>query len=104
MNHDLFTAQEARDEAITRVEENAAPDWKTFARIAVKLCAAQHETFTTDDVLRYMPSGVETHEPRAWGAIMRNMARQGLIESTPEYRVSSSAKCHARPKRVWRQA
>jgi hypothetical protein len=42
------------------------------------------------------------HEPRALGALMREAARNGLIEATDRVRPSERPQCHMNPKRVWR--
>jgi hypothetical protein len=41
-------------------------------------------------------------EPRALGAVMKAMARDGKIRATGEYRKSARTDCHARPVAVWR--
>lgn len=98
---DLGAARAARDEAVDRVERNADEDWETAARRALfelaKELGADGE-FTTDDV----HCDVDTHENRAWGAVVRRAARAGFIVNTGRTRQSSSRVCHARPKTVWR--
>lgn len=100
-----LAAQQARDEAIARVDAHADSAWRQRALQVVEYLAATRGTFTTDDVWEQLAvHGEATHEPRALGAIMRTAARQGICAPTPTYRTSSRAACHARPVRVWRAA
>lgn len=90
------------EEALFRVEAHADIDWKQSAELAVAN-AARRGLFTTDDVWAVLDAGTaSTHEPRALGAIMRRMAKDGFITATDEWRVSSRPECHGRHVRVWR--
>ena len=100
---DLFNwkpdAAGVRDAAIDQVGEHADQDQIERAREDALATARSRHDFTTDDIT----TAVHFREPRAWGAVMRSLARDGLIVPTPEYRQSKSAACHARPKRVWKE-
>ena len=96
----LFDAEEARDEAIARAEAGAG-DWVGRARDAVQLVALARFDFTTDDVWDAL-GGDRPQEPRALGAVMKQLAGEGKIRATGEYRKSSRVDCHARPVAVWR--
>ena len=101
---DLFEAEQARDEALARVERNASDDWKeTVLHIIRDLAVAQDE-LTTDDVWQVLElRGIEaTHEPRALGAVMRHAASLGMIERTDTTRRSVRVARHAGDVRVWR--
>tara|TARA_R110000803_G_scaffold188813_1_gene251277 strand:- start:371 stop:703 length:333 start_codon:yes stop_codon:yes gene_type:complete len=95
-----------RDKAIRNVAKHTDEQWKEFAQSAVlillKVC--EFEEFTTDEVWELMPPGVETHDPRAMGAIMLEAAKSGLIVATDKYQPSKRAVCHRRPLRVWTAA
>lgn len=96
-------AGQARDEALARVEAHAAPDWMTACRAVVLRVAAGHE-FTTDHVWAWLlVNEAKTHEPRAMGAVLRQLAREGVIVKTGVYRPSKRRECHARPIPVWRR-
>lgn len=96
---DAWEAMKAKEMFIDQVEENTSDEQLAYARLCVLETAEALGTFTTDDVQeRY---DVAFHEPRAWGAVMRDLARQGQIRSTGEYRQSKQVGCHGRPKRVW---
>lgn len=88
--------------AIQQVDDHADGAWRKAAFEAVRTLAETGQPFTTDDAQAGMPDDVTTHEPRAWGAIMRIMARQGVIEATSQYVNSEQVSCHGRPKRLWR--
>lgn len=94
--------QMALDDALERVDEHADDNWKWFAELVVRRLASAQPTFTTDDVWMELESfDVSTHEPRALGAIMRNLAREGLIRTTDRYVKSDRPECHQRPIPVW---
>jgi hypothetical protein len=100
----ITEAISARDEAIDRAERNADEEWKSMALECVLILAGIKQTFTTDDVWQLLSTRypeAATHEPRALGAIMRQVARKNIIAPTKEYAQSSRKECHARPLRVW---
>lgn len=95
-------ARQARDSAVDRVERGAPDEAKERAVAAVREAARRWpDGFTTDDVLS-VAGGVGFREPRAWGAVMRTAQRLGICKPTDRQRQSTSTRCHARPKRVWR--
>lgn len=92
------------DEALRNVEDGADPVWMEQVGEIVRGIARRKETFTTDDVwevVRARDTLSSSQEPRALGAIMCGMAREGIIESTGYYRKSTDPRCHSRPKAVW---
>ncbi len=99
--HDALCAKAATDEAIERVEEHADPEWKAHALDAIESCARSFPTFTTDAVWALLDGGPETHEPRALGAVMREAARRGWVESTDRTEQTARVHAHQRPARVW---
>lgn len=103
---DTAAARAAADEAITRVDDHADPEWKDVAAQVVEAVArANPSGFTTDDVwARLDGRDVATHEPRALGAVMRRLQRERVIRPTPHYRTSVRPQCHGRPVRVWMRA
>jgi hypothetical protein len=96
----LFEAEEARDEAVARAGLGAG-DWIGRARGAVQSVALARFDFTSDEVWDVLGDD-RPDEPRALGAVMKAMARDGLIRATGEYRKSARVDCHARPVAVWR--
>lgn len=100
---DAQAGRHARDAALLQVEEHAQPDWKERAYAIVAHLSSVLPEFTTDNVWYQLASdGMETHENRAMGAIMRKAARAGLIEPTGRYAQSSRRVCHSRPMMIWR--
>lgn len=99
----LYDSLVKRDEALGRVESNATDEWKEAALDAVRYVAGKRREFTTDAVWSILErSRIDTHEPRAMGAIMRVAASHGYCESTDRTRQSVRPECHARPIRIWR--
>lgn len=97
---DPLAAIAARDEAIQRVDDHAAPEWKALAHKTLREVAAATAEFTTDDLIR---AGLnKPREPRALGAIMRWGVSHGLIEATGRVRRSEQVTNHSRPMAVWR--
>ena len=78
-------------------------EWKAMAMMAVQDCTRLYESFTTDEVWGILESaGMERPEtPAAMGPIMRNCARNGIIQKTPFYRVSTQRTNHAREVAIW---
>jgi hypothetical protein len=85
------------DEALQRVEEHADPDWKTLAyEVLVDLCRTGDE-WTTDDFwlrMRLRHPDVTTHEPRALGALIRRLLRDGMAEKTGRFGESTRPEAH----------
>lgn len=95
-------AEQARDEAVTRVRWNADPEWFRHALIIVYSLAMAKRYFTTDDVWEALAhSDITTPEPRAMGAVMRMAAKDDVCKATEHYTNSKRRMCHARPLRVW---
>lgn len=105
--NDLFSspAQEAKAEAIARVEANAPSAWLAKARqVTMDLAKANPQGFTSDSVWWILEAcGYGSPpEPRALGAVFQMLAREKIIVKTGEYRDSERAECHGRPIPIWR--
>jgi hypothetical protein len=88
--------------SIDQVEEHADQEWIVLATGIVKALAAGRHPFTTDKVwtmLERIP--VATHEPRALGAVIRRLARDGIIIKTGAYVNTTRREAHSRPIPVW---
>jgi hypothetical protein len=96
-------ARAAAQEAIERANEHANPEWKEAARAAV-LAIAPGVEFTTDDVWARLTGDEQTHERRALGAVMQQLAADGRIVKLDRVRPSTRPEAHANPKQVWRRA
>lgn len=97
---DLIVA--AREEAINRVEAHADPEWKDVAYLTALRVAQQKRFFVSEDVWDALSGDVQTHEPRAMGAVMRRLRKEGIVEPTDQFVTSTSPLGHGRPSRVWR--
>lgn len=98
---DIIASEEAKRQAIARVERNMEPDWAKMVDLAIKMVISRQREFTTDDVWDELDGTIEPHEKRAMGAAMLRVARKGLIQATDRTRPSARAICHANPKRIW---
>lgn len=85
------------DEALQRVEEHADRDWKTLAyEVLIDLCRSGQE-WTTDDFwlrMRQRHATVKTHEPRALGALIRRLLRDGHAVKTGRFGESTRPEAH----------
>jgi hypothetical protein len=96
-------AERAKQAALVRVEEHAAPGWKEYALETVKRIATGEAEFCTDRVLDELKTAtVWTHELRALGPVMLRAARAGYIAPTARFVNSQSVSRHKAPKRVWK--
>lgn len=100
----LFDAAEGerrRDVALAQVELNADDRWMEAAEAAVRFCARTMDDFTSDDVWARLSGVPAPHEPRAMGAVMRRLAKDGVVVRTDRTRDSERPEAHRGPKRVW---
>jgi hypothetical protein len=97
---DLLDVLAARDEAIERVDANANSEWKHVAYVTALEVAQRLHRFTSDDVWNAL-TNVNTHEPRAMGAVMKRLHKEGHITPTTDFITSTSPRSHGRPVRVW---
>lgn len=87
-------------EYMEKVYENADPEWLALAERAVLAVSKEKGEFTVDDIWELIPA---CREPRALGAIIRRMSKQGIIVATGRYKESSRSACHHRPVLIWRK-
>lgn len=102
---DIIEAQRRRDEAIARVDAHAPAEWKEEAYLAGCGLAASRTPFIADEIwFALHDAGVGESrylEPRALGAVVRRLQREGRIRPTGRYVCSSRPVCHRNPKREW---
>lgn len=99
---DLLDIINERDKAIDLVEANASHNWKNVAYVTALAIAVRQRTLVSEDVWEHMPEGTYTHEPRAMGAIMRQLRKDNIIVPTGEYTISKSPLGHGRPSHIWK--
>lgn len=93
----------ATDAAIEQVRRGATEQEIVNLRKTCIDLAQTRETFTTDSVWeRSETEGWTIREPRALGAIMREIQQAGMIVPTNTYQPSGRVRCHGRPVRVWK--
>ncbi len=88
--------------AVDSVGRHANSDWIAAAEFYGRLVARSHPTLTSLDVIDRIPAYFSTSEPRALGAVMRSLARAGVIKRTDSFVQSNLRRNHNRPVRVWR--
>jgi hypothetical protein len=96
------TGAELANEGIERSYLAARERWKSAAREALFMAAAELPALTADDIWERFPKGLETGNGSALGHIIREALRLGLIEATGEFRHSTRPAMHCRPNPVWR--
>ena len=99
---DFAESVRQRDTALARVEAHADDSWLARARAVVLSVSASRTEFTSDDL--WSAGLPKPREPRALGAVLRELARQGLIESTGRFVRTTQVSRHAAPILVWRRA
>lgn len=104
MQTDMIAELEAAtDAAVDRAGTNANVLWLREADATVAVLCKIGDDFTTDDVWRILTDkGVETHEPRAMGAVMRKKSKEGFIRPAGYTRKTLRRSSHRRPLEVWR--
>ena len=102
---DIIAATEAKEQAIAQVATSTDPKWFAECYRIVVATATNTNDFTTDDIWQALADArlPTPHEPRAIGAVLRQVASDGLICPTDTYQPSARVACHARPVRVWRR-
>jgi hypothetical protein len=88
-------------DAVDRCGDNADQVWLDAAEAAVLHVARMRPTWTTDDVWPLLDG---CREPRALGAVLRRLSKQGVIVKTGEWRESVRESRHNAPVTVWRLA
>jgi hypothetical protein len=92
-----------REQGIANSERTAGQRWQDEAIECVKIFKDIVPDFTCDEVRLWASvGGLEVPpEARAWGAVMRRAAKEGLIVPTDRFRASTDPFCHRSPARVW---
>lgn len=97
------TAQELRDEALERVDNN--PAWKSFAVPALEAVARRQTELTSEDVWDELDSmGIpRPTEGRVMGPVFMAAVKAGTIVPLG-YTLATNPKHHAMPKHTYRSA
>jgi hypothetical protein len=93
-----------RDDGIQRSGDHAGDDWRRWARgYLMEYIAAHSGPFLAEDVRAFADACHFQHPPdgRAWGIVLRNAAREGLVVKVGYAPAKSS---NLSPKVQWRAA
>lgn len=92
-----------RDHKIARARVHAGEEWTDMAIATIAAVARALPTFTAADVWDALERDdvPQPTEPRAMGAAMQRAAREGIIRSTGDWRVTTRKECNGRPQCVW---
>lgn len=89
------------DDAIQRAVDNANAEWRQYAWEAIRFCARNEETFTSDEVIEYLDEcNVKTHNLAALGGLFKQAQRDRIIKKTGMLRASKLSRRH-RTLTVW---
>ena len=100
---DEYAAEIAKQDALSRVEQNADLDWKQTALEVVKQCALRSPQLTADDIWSELANiAIGTHENRALGPVMNAAQRAGYITPTNEFVKCKRVSRHHTDIRVWK--
>lgn len=97
-----FHPRVLKQAAIHRVGQRANPAWMEAAKSAVAHVCRSQPRFSTDDAKKIMEPGHQTHDPRAWGAVMTWAHEELLCRPEAAHKLSQFGVSHQRPQRVWR--
>lgn len=93
-----------RDRAIEQAAQAAPDTWTRLALRAVQSVSTLAATWTTDDIWARLDEwdAPPPPEPRAMGAVLRQVARDGIAVPTDRTRPTDRPGSHRRPIRIWR--
>lgn len=95
-------SQQAQDEGIARVDENADDDWKARALAAVEKVCRKKVTFTPDDIWEYIEKPPPGTAPQALGPVMQRARGLGWCIPTGQFVPSNIPSQHKNPIREWK--
>ncbi len=93
----------SKDIAIEACYEATTDQWKVEALHFLKSFATNGKEFITEDV-RIASEGKipKIKEERAWGQLMRNAAKAGIIQNTGRFGLMKGKQSHSGIKTLWR--
>lgn len=90
-------SQMSLEDALVQVEADAAPEWKDVAWGVLQDLCSTGMPWTTDHFwlcMRQQHPTVTTHEPRALGALMRRLIKDGHAAKTGTFGESIRPEAH----------
>ena len=105
-NLDLFEGRARKEEATSRVLDNAGDEWKNRAMNVLLYVADTTDDFIADDVVVEAEKlGLpEPHHRNAWGSLFLLASKRKYIKKTGETRPTRRPRGHARYYPVWRKS
>lgn len=100
----MTPGQHGKLQGMARVYRAANAQWKQCFLECGKEIAQHKPYFYTDDIVylcRQRHPNASTHDYRAIGPLMRQMARLGYCEKTRQWFPSTQPQNHSRDMRVW---
>jgi len=98
---DMFTAKEAKTNALQRVADNSWP-WIDRAKNRMLVLSSRRE-WTGEDIRLAIEEQIgKPHHHNAWGALISSAIRDKLIIPTGKYVAMRTVKSHARKTPVYR--
>ena len=91
-------------DGMDRAKRHSDPEWYRCMLICAQEVARNRPFFTTDEVVKlkvYLFPNATTHEQRAIGPLMKDVAKLGYCVRTGDWHESSQAQNHRRPQRMW---
>lgn len=93
---DFSEATRRKEAGLARAQSAADPNWETAVRRIVPTMAGE---FMAEDVRALCK--IEANSPNHWGAMFRQLAKEGVIVATG-YRATSAPKTKSHPARTYR--
>ncbi|MEI8100772.1 MAG: hypothetical protein WCH09_04325 [Bacteroidota bacterium] len=94
---------DTKEQALEKARRGAPPLWMKECMDAIRLCATEMPTFTTDDIWEVLEGkGVEApREPRAMGVAMVRAVRMKMVTILERTAVSRRRVNHGRRVQIW---
>ena len=87
---------------VDQARRNADELWRRMATEVLEQVAASRDQFTADDLWDLLePLGLDTHDHRAMGCVLRDASRRGVITKTNTTKPSSRSTRNGGDVRVW---
>jgi hypothetical protein len=96
---DVVASELGKREGMARVEDGADDGFSDAALVAVAQVARQQRELVSDDVWKHLDA--RSHDNRALGPVMKQAQRDGLIAPTDRFVLTTQARRHRSPVRIW---
>lgn len=96
---DPLAGAAGKEKGMADAARGAGEPWLAWARAVVLQVASSRLSFTSDSV--WAAGLAKPREPRALGAVMNKLAREGLIRKTGTWTTTTQASRHNAPVTVW---